>query len=392
MLKTERSQRVLPVAFLLGAGASCEAGIPTAKGFVGSIKKSLHRMIADREDGSKRRVKHEGRWKRDDLKEMRKLLRAWEKQNDGNFDIEVLMEKIQEGLVLRSSGSKSPKKPRLVQKFWDFIGERMRAQFREATPGDVKYLEPLLHLPARASARNEAGRAILKVFSLNYDLVVECLCYAVNIPCDDGFGPVWLDGHNSHRMNPPLEVHLRKLHGSISWHRADGNNGDGRKYFRIPLRSGAKRKKLFANVHCEPFLIFKDDQKQNPPGPARAAIEDFRRTLHSHDLGALVIVGCSLRDNSVTQVVADAMSQNTALRVAIVDPDHDSVRSRLDPHNQNPRITCFPKWHDKEPQLSLFKGKLYQVRRGKPRKWSLGDFLKTNEEFRTWLEPILGSN
>lgn len=364
-----RHPKVLPVAYLLGAGASADAGIPTAKGFVHSIKESLDNMIKDREEG---RVSKSGRWPIDDLHRAKTELNAIEedvKKNGRDFDVEVLLEELERRSPGTGSGP-STAESKAIETLKARLDEHMRAQFIEATPEKVSYLSPVLDLPQRIKELT-AEENILKIFTLNYDLTIECLCYHNDVSCDDGFGPVWLDdGHlnTSHR----LMVHLNKIHGSISWHSPiDRNNGNCQRYFRVPLRSGAHRKKLFVNAQFQPFLIFRNEHKQHLRGPAREAFEKFKHTLRSGEIRALVIIGCSLRDETIAGVICDGMRENRSLRVAIVDKDPERVLSNLEKRNlkfERARSEDFPLKDEKEP---------------------LAGFLKNPEDLWNWLGDAL---
>lgn len=168
--------------------------------------------------------------------------------------------------------------------------------------GRLGYLLPLVKL-----ANHNTGP--LTVATLNYDLALETASLGAGIEVCRG-----VEGWNETRTvtfdDSPL--HLLKLHGSLDW-------------TRVAERDHGARPKLagtglyFAKPGQEaPFIVFGQREKLRAEGPFLDLLATFKRSLH--DARDLVVVGYAFRDKHINETVANWLVSDAVRRIVIVDP------------------------------------------------------------------------
>jgi hypothetical protein len=281
------------VVFLLGAGASVAAGVPTAIKFVVDFAESIKSDVAL--SGA--------------LEELRRLSVAWvaEEPATRQFDIESLYETL-ESIESRGQSlldySRTPPIERdvahsLLERLREFIVDRMFV----ATE-NVRHLSPIVDLVGSGSP--------IDVFTTNYDTSIELACDRRRIRWEDGFGLYW---DASMFKKSSVELRLVKLHGSVLWYVDDFGN-----YLRSPIRPtpGARPKMYSGDAH--PLLMY-PARKQVYEAPYVAGLDRLRSCLGPRDEHVmLVVIGYSFRDEHILQVLLDSARVNRALRVVVLDP------------------------------------------------------------------------
>lgn len=297
------------IAFLLGAGASRDAGLPDVRelveSFIGNKRLKNRRVLSDVYTALKR--SH-------DVVDVELLLDAFDQL--AVRQRQVLSAFVSsEGWIRAATAS-----PSVYLELRDALYAHIRTRLALA-PGAVDYYGALVDL-----AVIEGG---LDVFSLNYDLAVELACLVRGEAWTDGFDPRWnpnqfsavsADGGHSR-----FRVRLHKMHGSLVWHRLE--NGEIEKVAVSPARSAEVRH--FSGSRLEEALIYPAaGGKDVHSDPYATLVERFRATLRAAE--TLVAVGYSFRDRHIKSVVTEAMVVNRRLRLVVVDPSAHEVLKRSD--------------------------------------------------------------
>ncbi len=167
----------------------------------------------------------------------------------------------------------------------------------------------------------------LPFFTLNYDVAVEAAATQLGFRLVDGFA----DSPTGRTWNPEtylayqeqtgrLNVVLVKLHGSVKL----GRTEDG-SLIELPL--GLRRN---PQPHRHAVLYPALGRKQLRQEPYRTNYTLLRMCLLHATL--LIVIGCSLRDDELNDLIRDCMIENTSLHLVVVGPnaDHKDIAQRLD--------------------------------------------------------------
>lgn len=213
------------LVIIIGAGASVPMGIPAMKGFTKEFEKHCDYVLS--KDNAKELIKYNLRY----LKKVANLDRYW--------DLEELLLRVRE---LKNAENSSITK--LYRKF-SFRGNSMpKDKFDQkisSMAGEYSELEgELLRFIREKCIRPDIEKGMkiysnllklsknfnLRIFTTNYDPIIENVCDKLNISYADGFMPKGNTGYftwtpqslNSEKLN------IFKLHGSITWYK-DSSNG-----------------------------------------------------------------------------------------------------------------------------------------------------------------------
>jgi hypothetical protein len=153
----------------------------------------------------------------------------------------------------------------------------------------------------KAQAGLTDRRRAIRLFSLNYDTLIEDALALESIPYWDGFtgGAV---AYRSHRFgeNPPdgfYRAYVIKLHGSIDWHLV-GNEVTRVRHFDVyPPRTG----RVLIYPQATKYVATQRD-------PFATQFDLFRRTLAEKGENVLSICGYSFGDAHVNQEIEMAMA------------------------------------------------------------------------------------
>lgn len=184
------------VVVLLGAGASCDAGLPavsTLSRFLHSSLVTLNPALQGRDDVQLRRRREA-------------LQYVFERQPDARDNYELMFE-----VTLQ------------------LLDGQPRSAVHDAlysVPGAARsHIAHLLAIWPREDASYLLGLTAfgecVDVFTLNYDTLIEDACRRASVICTTGFDRLgrW---EPDLLGSPGAQIRLHKLHGSLSWHEHDG--------------------------------------------------------------------------------------------------------------------------------------------------------------------------
>jgi SIR2-like protein len=288
------------VCFLLGAGASVPAGLPTMPrmGLDFFEKFSLPDLRGFLDSMDIEMPRHDPHWSPND-RNVESLLRALQEKSEsarnsklmpfapGSIDPRVLAHQVE----ARSSTI-------VAHELKKFILAQLTKPVRTA------YLAPLREWLG--------GHQPLDIFSLNYDTVVEQFCKSGGIPCTDGFNQAG-EWHPDlyHRANSG--VRLWKLHGSVNWtssesgwpHQAE-TPGSWRRHFYS---------RHTASATAEAALVWPAATKRLEKA-LTLLHSAFRNRLSTCRL--LVVAGYRFADEHIRAAVIDNLQINPLLHVLIL--------------------------------------------------------------------------
>ena len=226
-------------------------------------------------------------------------------------------------------------------------------------PDKHKYLLPMLQEPG-----------VTPIATLNYDLGVEQAAKLGGLVVDTGITN-WRGGLRWRWGQLKADVQLLKLHGSLGWGRPYGEGG----YVapgtpRITAEQSECYKLQFLPETYDlqpPGLIFGVRNKLRPDGPFMAMLHEFWTWLEGAD--RLVIIGYSFRDEHINNLIEDWITTRIGAVLEIVDPSipkswlyrsHSTpnfVSQALDFHkHEAPGCPAYPSsWSHADPQFKFHR-------------------------------------
>lgn len=183
--------------------------------------------------------------------------------------------------------------------------ESLEEFLKISDPTVVDYMRPILDLHL-----SQPGGLVIA--SLNYDVVVELAGQNAGIPVDDGMG-AW---NASGVVYPPDALRLMKLHGSITWS-SDGRDDTIERHGILDTRPS----------HRRPAVIFGGRNKLRADGPFLELLWEWRSHLLTCD--HLIVIGYSFRDDHINAIIDAWFKKDENRRVTIVDPGFDRATSPL---------------------------------------------------------------
>lgn len=167
---------------------------------------------------------------------------------------------------------------------------------------------------------SELGSAV-RIFTLNYDICVEKALAGIDCSFELGFNDDrrWEASKFDANENTNVEVYLYKLHGSIDWTR-DSNGGDSVTICDSP--------------RSNPELIFGTAAKLRPIDPYLFYVHELRKYSLNEALRFIVVIGYSFSDDYVNGLIGQAVARSEYLQVLVVAPvassNHTPVCSRVE--------------------------------------------------------------
>jgi hypothetical protein len=292
------------VVFLLGAGASADAKIPTMPRMYELFMRDLPQE--DREFATER---------------MRRVRHWATKHQRPEEDIEVLLASLEryarldDDLAIAVSGTVPPEDRDTARRIATDLRSKIREWCVNVQPNDVVYLHPLVQLA-------NVYRT-LDIFTLNYDRCIEVAAELTDIPCETGFSPEWnpelLDREGD--ASAPL-IRLHKLHGSVSWYRTDGY-----RYRHVPVRIGGEAVGVDGSPVYE-MLVYPELQKEPDLSPYPNLLARFRTAIA--EAAVLVVIGYGFGDEWLSRLVREVRGTNRRLQLVILDPKSQAAKVRSD--------------------------------------------------------------
>jgi hypothetical protein len=167
---------------------------------------------------------------------------------------------------------------------------------------NLSYLMPLVRLG------NASGG--LTVATLNYDLTVELACEQAHVAADTGIEH-WIE-HRRWRWAQG-GVRLLKLHGSIDWCWKELANERGDMPMLTVVQSVEPESERRA-----PALVFGARNKLKPNGPFLSLLSEFEDRLR--ESGHLIVVGYSFRDDHINEIIRRWTREDKGHTITLIDP------------------------------------------------------------------------
>jgi len=276
------------IIILLGAGVSVDAGIPFSSQMINDIEN----FIENKND-----------WK--NYKDLYYLIKSGVQYSHGlkgnkiNFNIEVLLnvlnelEKKETHPLYPFIGSWNVKFNEIVRDNFEIITEFKKKIFEQLkkwlSPKDLnksKYLSKFIDF-------KKEFKFSLKIFTLNYDTLLEYNISNMNLKVETGFNEEkrWDYKRFSEYAEEP-DIYIYKLHGSIDWER-DENTGI------VTCIDG---------IADTPDLIFGTQYKMQYIDPYLFLISEFRYYCMRARL--IITLGYSFSDEHINGIISQALSMN----------------------------------------------------------------------------------
>ncbi len=300
------------IMFLLGAGASFDAGIPMAI----QMSQKVEMELANEQELR-------------DLYYFLKSAITYQRGLEGNFDDPVGIEDLLG--VIEELNQKHH------NKLYPFVGA-WNTHLTKVAGMDYKNLE-LLDEKIRGSLiswvkppngfrdgdyLNGLGNFVIEygyslpIFTLNYDLLVERNLREARFIVETGFNPLdykWDASRFERNDADNINFYLYKLHGSIDWER-DDNDSDDFLYCR--------------EDPCDkPDLIFGVNYKLNSGDPYLFYTHELRKYSLEKSTRLIFVVGYSFSDEYINKLLSQAMKRDPRKRIINVEPSANSNQQKI---------------------------------------------------------------
>jgi hypothetical protein len=300
--------RYRDIIFLLGAGASVEAGIPATTAMVSSIE-----MLMDNGE----------QWHRyQDLYYHIKSAVYYAAGLKGHFyekvqyNIETLvnilyeLEQYEDHVLFPFITSWNPRFAELAGHNFDKVREfrlNILDKLKQWTSPDICESDYFLGFKRLQNSLNFP----LLIFSLNYDLCLERL-HSEDFRVETGFGGFgprnawdWQRFEENGSGPEPPQVYLHKLHGSIDWKRDPAT----KQLYRVEQTVGTDLNSM--------ELIFGRSFKLETGDPYLFYLYAFRQA--SLDANLLVAIGYSFGDNYINNVLVQPLRNDETKRLLVIE-------------------------------------------------------------------------
>lgn len=298
------------IVFLLGAGATKDAGLPTATELTGCVEKAIEREYPS--------LLPALRFIQGAI-QFGKACQAEPLTNSVNIE-EVLMacsflaqrgERLEYPFVGAwheriNSLQPLPQEIRTSQitDSFQFLSDFCKSRLRDWLA--IKDPAALMYLWGFRKFTNAGYR--LRIFTLNYDEGIERALKDA--------GMTWTNGFGENGWDPGLldsdgwEVYLYKLHGSLDWVKDE-------KLGICSVKWPSARDSEELPDDFEPLLIFGTDAKLQAVDPFLTLLFRFQQLLTA--VGVLVVIGYSFGDAHVNDIILEALQRDPQMRCIVVN-------------------------------------------------------------------------
>jgi hypothetical protein len=299
--------------FLLGAGATVDAGLPTATGLTDLVEEAIAekypallpvlRFISGAIQFGKA-CRGEPPITKINIEELLTAC-SFLVDRDKHFVypfVSAWHERIYQ-LQRLPDGIQSDRATDSFQFLRDYCKSELREWLAIKNPAKLKYLRSFLDFIRRGYN--------LRIFTLNYD---ECIERALS----DALGPIndrWTTGFDENGWNPQLlgskyEAYVYKLHGSLDWLHDE-------KFGICRVKWPPARESEELPSDFEPLLIFGTDVKLQAVDPFLTLLYRFQQTLNASNI--LVVVGYSFGDTHINAMIFEALQRDPQMRCIVMD-------------------------------------------------------------------------
>ena len=194
----------------------------------------------------------------------------------------------------------------VYRKLLDHMLAALRKIVRIEEPLVVEYLNPIVRLA------QQLGR--LTVATLNYDRSIEIVSESAGTCISTGIDVL----SKGEEPNPPKSgIYLLKIHGSADWwlqERMDGALPGGvLKQTVVGVSNGPE------NISQMPGIIFGQREKLRAQGPFLKLFAELDREMTDAD--ELIIVGYSFRDNHINELIRRWINSDRNRHITVIDPE-----------------------------------------------------------------------
>ena len=172
----------------------------------------------------------------------------------------------------------------------------------------------------------------IKIFTTNYDLIIELFCSRYKIKYSDRFeGSEWnVKGGNL----TDYDLLLHKLHGSINWYRTEEGN-----YFKNLQKNLEVKIELSTGEDAVPLILY-PGKKLEYIEPTLELLEILKNSLRI--VNCCLIVGYAFKDDHISKLFRYSAKINKKLILFLIDPDaHRIYYDKLLVHNDQEFIHGF---------------------------------------------------
>jgi hypothetical protein len=311
------------IIFLLGAGASKEAGIPISTMMIDKVEYLLS---------------NDNEWK--EYKELYYCLKSSilhgfglnGEYNNTLLNIETLvntMEELNKSIkhpIYPFVGSWIPRLMELTNNNFGRI-EKLRRNIVGKLFEWMKYeqLENIEYFKGFLKFQEE-WKHIIRIFTLNYDLCIEdsCLDGKINRGIDSS-NHKWNWRNFENEEENDYNIILYKLHGSIDW---------------STEQSGLVMERKNDIRNMESALIFGTAYKLQYLDPFLYLIYEFRRRTLDPKTSAIICIGYSFGDEHINGIIGQSIIDNPKRRIIVVSPtDDDKINDKKEQIIRRLKIT-----------------------------------------------------
>jgi hypothetical protein len=318
-LRDQLASHDKPLAFLIGAGASCavrsddkEPLIPNIAGLGELCDAAVAGMGSDLHDAYRQ-------IERDVAETLRRLP-----------NIEDLLSAVRDKIAAMEPADKLAGATR---DGLEAIEKSVRTTIAAAAhPDDSQVPQKLPHHALADWISRIDRKMAIEIFTTNYDTLIERALDDQRVPSFDGFvgsrRPFFSNASLIHHDTAPPQrwARLWKIHGSVNWHRALDADGSAR-ITRETEHSGGE-------------LIYPSSHKydESRMQPYVAMLEHLGRVLNRPGDTVLFTIGYSFGDQHINGVIFDALEARERMHVVALQydeapDDHALVRQALRRHN-----------------------------------------------------------
>jgi hypothetical protein len=157
----------------------------------------------------------------------------------------------------------------------------------------------------------------IRVFTTNYDIVLEQFFRISEVRWTDGFRLSWDSSELTERSS--IQAYIYKLQGSVTWFHTplDG-------FVSLPIVRGVEGVQLLSGETPVSVILY-PARKEGFAGPLVELMRMLQEELLKSDI--LVVVGYSFRDERFLRIFLDAGAAHRDLRLVLISPDADTLYS-----------------------------------------------------------------
>jgi hypothetical protein len=308
-----------PLAFLLGAGASC------------AVKGTDDAPLIPALEELARRCKETVDLLGDESAAAYQLIGDEQKEKNGReATVEDILSSVREKIAAMTDADSlsgvSRSQLRAIE------AELRKTIASAANPETTRFPDELPHQAFGRWLTRIERKVAVEVFTTNYDTLLERGFEEERAPLFDGFvgsrQPFFSAASLLHPESAPARNWTRmwKIHGSINWHWAEERDG-GKRIVRGA--EGTDGELIFPSVHK-----YDESRKQ----PYVAILEHLRHVLDRDAETLLVTIGYSFGDEHINEVIFDALEARdrthlVALQFKDLDDEHELMKAAKRLHN-----------------------------------------------------------